>query len=451
MPKPNVNRSIENFPIEADVRGSGFKNRMLLKDAVNQLLLYTQPLTSELVSLRNHTHRLTNRVLAQDISATQPIPAYPKALMDGYAIRSEDTKGATTKAPKKLLVIENRDSPGQISNIRSLNRNEAVKIPTGGVLPAASDAIIIVEEVIHDIDENGNPLIVVSNEIPPFMHVAQIGEDFHENFVVYKKGTRLREIDVGTLSALGIHYVQLYQIPNIAIFATGDEILDDENALPIPRSGQVFDANSYILSEYIQRFGWIANHYPVISDKKNLIISQLRASLKNNDAAIFTGGTAVGPKDLAALIIAEQGKLLVHGIHTKPASPTAAGLIDEKLVFALPGFPIASIIGFLYLALPILKKLAGISNFYNFLEIPALLGKSIKSKIGRREFLRVKLQQNQFNQLIAEPIAISGASFLSSMVFANGIVEISEEIEEIPAGGVVKVQIVTEWIKDLSY
>ena len=201
MPKPNVNRSIENFPIEADVRGSGFKNRMLLKDAVNQLLLYTQPLTSELVSLRNHTHRLTNRVLAQDISATQPIPAYPKALMDGYAIRSEDTKGATTKAPKKLLVIENRDSPGQISNIRSLNRNEAVKIPTGGVLPAASDAIIIVEEVIHDIDENGNPLIVVSNEIPPFMHVAQIGEDFHVNFVVYIKGTRLREIDVGTLSA----------------------------------------------------------------------------------------------------------------------------------------------------------------------------------------------------------------------------------------------------------
>ncbi|MHA2363353.1 MAG: molybdopterin molybdotransferase MoeA [Candidatus Hodarchaeales archaeon] len=431
-----MSKNANNF---TDVREKGFTSRFTLSEAKRRLLVRVKEQPNEHVHLRHHNQSLLNTVLAEDIIAQNPIPNYPKSLRDGYAIRSSDTLGIKKTKPLLLTVIGEIEIQSRSKN--KLEENQAIKIPTGGILPEGADCVVMIEEVEL---YQSNPIVIkIFNEIRPQQHVSLPGSDISQGEKVLLKGQRLRPADIGLLSALGLKTVPLYKRPTIGLFTTGHEVIDE--SVPL-EEGQVYDSNNYILREYTTNFGWLIKNYPIVPDIKNQIQSQLLKAVQENDFVIVTGGTAVGPRDLLPVIIAEEGELIVHGMHTRPASPTGAGIIQETIVFALPGFPVAAIISFLFLAVPVISKSTGLTD-YSFMRIPAKLTKSVISPKGRRDFLRVKLRMHK-DEWLADPIKISGAELLSSIVKADGIIEIDENVEKLQEGSFIPVHIVNEWIRN---
>lgn len=429
--------SKDRYPI-ADVRNKGFKSRLMLNEAKNLLFKNVTLQTIKRVPLRNHKQSLLHTVLAEDIFAPNPIPNFPKSLRDGYAMRSSDTIGATRSNP----VIMHVKGELEIQSHTQINLKikEAIKIPTGGILPNSTDSVIMIEDV--ELIEQNSIQIKVFEEVKPQNWVSPIGEDIEKGAKVLNKGQRLRATDIGVLSTLGIHEISIFKRPSIGLFSSGHEVVDQPTPL---NEGQVYDSNTYIVREYALDFGWDVTQYPVVPDIKMKLRNQLIKAVNENDFVLVSGGTAVGPRDLLPVIIAEEGTLLVHGIHISPASPTAAGVINKKIVFGLPGFPVSAIIAFLYLAVPVICKSTHTEN-YNFMMVPATINRSFKSPKGRRDFLRVKLILDE-NKWVAEPIRVSGSQLISSMLNADGIVEIDEDTELLEEGSYVQVQIITNWFK----
>jgi molybdopterin molybdotransferase len=386
---------------------------------------YQPPERTERVS----TEEALSRVLAEAIAAPEDLPPFRRSLMDGYAVRAEDTTGATREAPRRLAVVANIAMGAAAPH--AIGPGEAAGVPTGGMLPEGADAVVIVEET----REEGGRVAVLS-PITPGRHLIERGEDVRQGEPLLAPGHRLRPQDVGALLGLGILTVAVHRRPRVGIISTGDEIVPPDQT---PGPGQIRDLNSYALAAMVEQAGAVPRRYGIVRDELETLETAARAALAECDVLLLNGGSSVGVKDHVAPVIARLGSpgVLVHGINIRPGKPTVLAVCDGKPVFGLPGQPVSVLNTFELFAAPVLRRMQRLQD--DTPRVTARLTAPIRSADGREDHVRVLLETKADGPW-ATPL--SGVSaMISTMVRAHGITVIPAGSSGFDEGDTVEVRL----------
>lgn len=373
-----------------------------------------------------------NRITYEDIYAPENLPGFKRSTVDGFAVRSQDTFGAKETMPT-YLTVKGHIPMGKAPDF-SLGPGEAAEIGTGGMLPEGADAVVMVEHV----NVVSSDLIEVLRSVGPGENVIFEDEDIKKGELVIPKGHKLKPQDVGALAGLGISEVKVVKKPVIAIILTGDEIIPHtEKATP----GKVRDINSFVLAGLIEEAGGVPIKMGIVKDNYEKIKDLVSKAYESSDIVLITGGTSAGIKDMTAQIINELGKpgIIFHGVSIKPGKPLIAGICNGKPVFGLPGHPVAVYICFEFFVKPVIEKMLGINDKFYKTKVKAILNRSLFSQAGRRDFVRVHLEEKN-GKLFASPL-LSKSGLIMTLVKANGILCIPEDLLGFEKGEEVEVEI----------
>jgi molybdopterin molybdotransferase len=402
-----------------DVRMRGFARRHTVEAALALLDAQLQPLDAELVSLRT----ADGRVLAETIASEVDVPGFDRATMDGYAVAAESTEGAASYNPLPLIVLGD-SLPGHPFH-GSVGLGQAVRIMTGAPLPIGCDAVLPAEWV----DSTTDALrIRALAAVSPGKHIGRRGEDVTRGTTILQRGRALRPQDLGMLSAVGMGEVRVFRKPRVRLVVTGNELLPAGSS---PHGHCIADANGPMLSALAERDGAVVEFPALVPDDHDAILRALHADA---DVIIVSGGSSVGVEDLAPSLLATHGELMVHGIAMRPSSPTGFGRLDHRLVFLLPGNPVSCLCGYDFFAGRAIRALGGRAKDWPYRRVVAPLARKISSPIGRLDYARVQLIESH-----VEPLAIGGASVLSSTTRADGFVLVPADSEGFAAGADVEV------------
>lgn len=386
------------------------------------------PVGEETVSLED----AFGRVLSVDLKAPEDLPDFFKSTMDGYAVKSSNTFGATESLPA-LLEIAGEVSMGVAGNI-VLRSGQAVKIPTGGMLPEGADGVAMIEYCTL-LDEK---TLEVSRAISPLENTIQPGDDFKKGAVILPRRKRLRPQDLGAMAGLGFSEVPVFRRPRIAILSTGDEMV------PISRKpgvGQVRDINRYTLGALCRNMGTVPVYMGICSDHFEPLREMVEKALSSADAVWISGGSSVGTRDFTLKVFETLSdfKLLVHGISISPGKPTIIGRSGAKPVIGLPGHPASALVVAEVFMTSMLRTLSGAVAYGNGLHIikKAILKRNIPSSGGREDYVRIRLEKDGEH---AYAIPIFGKSgLISTLVEADGLVRIDMNTEGLYEGDKIDV------------
>ena len=398
-------------------------------EALHKLFTHLAPhISTETID----TAHALNRVLAEAPIAHNPLPAFPRSTMDGYAVRAADTFGASETIPAYLTVIG--ESPMGAAPTRSVERAEALIIHTGGMLPSGADAVVMIERTQKTTDTE----IEVMRAVAPGENVLQVGEDVRPGDQLFAIGHLLRPQDLGGLMALGITQVTVAQRPRVGILATGDEVIDPHDE---PRPGQVRDVNTYSVGGIVERAGGVAQAGGIIRDNFEALYQAARDLLARSDALVLSAGSSVSVRDMTSDVIEKLGQpgVLVHGVSIKPGKPTIIAVCDGKPVFGLPGNPVsAMVVGDLFIT-PTLWKMQGRDHPPLRQTIRAKLTHNLASVPGRVDYIQVKLSDRD-GELWAEPV-FGKSNLIYTLVKADGMMIIPIDANGIAAGELVDVRL----------
>lgn len=347
------------------------------------------------------------RVLAKLVTSSVDLPGFNRAAMDGFAVRSNDTRGASAQNPIYL--------------------DSFLPVRTGMAVPEGFDAVVMLE----DSTIRGSELEVKA-EAYSYRNVSRIGEDIQKGDTVLEEGHMLRPPDIALLSALGIESVTVYARPKVAIIPTGGELVAIGSRDLKP--GEAYEINGLMAQLYVKTWGGEALLHEIVPDDPKLIHGAIESSL-DADMIVIIGGTSVGEKDYAPTTVEGMGELLVHGVRIQPGKPTALGVIEDKPVACLPGYPVAALSALYLFVRPALKRLAHLDDAAP--KIQAKLARKIASRPGYLSIVRVALKGGE-----AMPIMSSGAGILSSVARADGFVVVPEEREGMEPGETVEVMLI---------
>jgi molybdopterin molybdotransferase len=409
---------MHHTPREADdVRMRGFAQRHTVDAALAWLDAQLQPLTSEMLPLR----LAAGRVLAASVVSDVDVPGFDRAMMDGYAVLADSTEGASAYTPLQLKVV-GESMPGcPFDGV--VRKGEAVRIMTGAPMPDGTDSVLPAEWIEAEAD-----LISALAAVSPGKHVGQLGEDITKGTTLLESERVLRPQDLGVLSSVGHAEVQVVRRPRVRLAVTGNELLPSGMR---PRGFHIADANGPMLAALIDRDGGLVDFPGLVRDDREAILTALHADA---DIVIVSGGTSVGIEDLAPMLVAEYGELAVHGIAMRPSSPTGLGRMENRIIFLLPGNPVSSLCSYDFFAGRAIRALGGRSKQWPYRAVCGRLNRKINSPIGRLDYARVKVADG-----LVEPLAVTGASVLSSTTRADGFVIVGEDSEGFPAGAEVEV------------
>ena len=410
---------------EMSVRMQGFTRYVRLADALKIVLSKAKLLESEVIPF----DRALGRVLAEDVVSEVDVPPFNRSAVDGYAVRAVDTFGASELKPANLRILGSVDI-GVASKLH-VGKGVAIKIMTGASLPNGSDAVIMVE---HTRAKGKN--IAVSAPLTPGKNVSEKGEDVKAGEVVLGRGCQLRPQDVGMLASMSKTRVRVPRRPEVAILATGSELRKPGERLG---RAEVTDINSYSLAAAAENFGAISHRLGIVPDKLEELKRAFRKAI-SYDMVLASGGSSVGEHDIVPDVIAELGELVFHGVAIRPGGPTAFGIIKSKPIFALPGFPVSSLISFDMLVRPALRQMQGLSADRGYPKVRARLARKVSSTLGRADIVRVRIKSKE-EGLVADPIRVTGSSVLSSMTKADGFVIVPEDVEGFDEGKIVEVEL----------
>jgi len=402
----------------------GFQRRSTVEEALAWVAEHSKPGPLETVSI----WQASGRVLGQSVTSPIDVPAFDRAMMDGYALRAADIQGASSYNPLKLRII-GESLPGRPCE-RQLERGEAVRIMTGAPVPGGGDSVLPAERC----DEHGDDLLA-QDDVPPGKNIGRTGEDVRSGTLILRAGRQLRPQDLGLLSSIGHSTVFVHQRPKVRLVITGHELLP---AGSTPRGVQIADANGPMLASLVERDGGslvqqratTVDDYLVDDNPDELS----RAMLGEADVVLVSGGSSVGREDHAPLLLARHGELAIHGIAMRPSSPAGMGRIGSKLVFLLPGNPVSCLCAYDFFAGRAIRLLGGRPADWPYRKVRLPLARKLVSTVGRVDYCRVRLETE-----LVEPISISGASVLSSTTRADGFVVVPADCEGYPPGAEVDV------------
>ena len=367
--------------------------------------------------------QLVGRVLAEDVTARADVPPFARAMMDGYAVRADDTTGATPDTPRVLSVV-GRVFTGEVFGGR-VGAGEAVEIATGAPLPDGATVVVMVEDTAPGASADR---VLVRASVAPGQHVGRAGADISQGEVVLRAGDHLLPARVGVLAALGLREALVYARPRVAIVSTGNEVVPPGTPL---RPGQIHDVNRTTLCAIVDAHGGEPAPLAVAADTLDALHEAL-AETVGCDAIVFSGGSSVGDRDLLIDLLQSRGEVVFHGVATRPGKPTAFGTIGGAPVFGMPGNPTSCLTNAYVMLVPFLRTLAHLPPHRpHVVRVP--LARRVASAPDRTQFYTVRIVDGH-----AEP-AFKASSDITSMAHADGYVEIAAEVTALEAGSIVDV------------
>jgi molybdenum cofactor synthesis domain-containing protein len=367
--------------------------------------------------------RASGRVLAETVTSSADVPPFARAAMDGYAVRAEDTTGASRAIPRSLRCVE-KVFTGQLA-VQTVGAGQCIEIATGAPMPPGADAVVIVE----DTDSDGDDVRVFAPVIRA-QNIGRQGADIQKGQTVMHPGTVLNASRVGSLAALGLTGVTVFDKPRVAILSTGNEIVEPGRPLA---PGQIYDINRFTLAAVVAENGSVPVPYRIAADT----IEDLSRSVDDcleQDVLVFSGGSSVGERDLILDVITAKGEMLFHGIAVKPGKPTAFGRIRGTLVFGMPGYPSSCLSNAHILLAPALRRIARLPDqIVRSITLP--LASRVASVPGRHQFYTVRIENG-----VAVP-AFKASGDITSMSKADGYIEIPADVEVVEARALVEVKL----------
>ncbi len=372
------------------------------------------------------------RVLAEDIMPEHDYPEFCRATMDGYALRAEDTFGASESSPVYLNVA-GTIAMGEVPR-SDIGSGETMEISTGGMLPESADSVVMSEYAA----ELGGNTVEITRSVAPLANVIATGEDMKAGSILLPSGTPVRPQEAGAMAAIGFSSVRVFRKPVIGIISTGDEIVPVESR---PKTGEIRDINTYSIAAMIESCGATAVPYGIIPDDADLLEQTCLRALENSDMLIISGGSSVGSRDITirSITALPDSEIMVHGIPLSPGKPTILARSGSTPVWGLPGQVASAMIVFDRVVKPFVHHAAGRSreNLHNDIRVPAQLTRNVHSAQGRTDYVRTRLFSEGGGRM-AEPI-LGKSGLISTMIRADGLIEIDMNTEGLEKGSVAEV------------
>lgn len=360
------------------------------------------------------------RVLADDVTSSRAVPPHDNAAVDGYAVRFEDL----SPNDETRLVLTGRIAAGDISD-HPVGPGQAIRIFTGAAMPADGDTVLMQEDC-HE--EDGH--VVIPPGIKQGANRRFAGEDIRTGDVILRAGTKLRPQEIGLAASIGLNMLSVYKPVRVALFSTGDEVRDAGDDLP---PGCIYDANRYSVAAALERLGCDVDDLGILPDSYEVIRDTLAAAATDHDLIMTSGGVSTGEEDHVRAAIDALGSMHFWRLAIRPGRPLALGQIGNVPFIGLPGNPVAVLVTFMRFARPAILRLGG-SRVTEPVMYRVRAGFPLKKKLGRREWLRVKLDRDADGAPVAQKFPRDGAGILTSMVESDGLVELPEELTSFEAG-----------------
>lgn len=373
------------------------------------------------------------RVLGEDILAPRSNPPWDNSAMDGFAVRWADIKQdyAITRIPE-LNIVEDV-AAGAVAT-KTVGSGEAIRIMTGAPMPAGADTVVRVEYT----EPSGTKVRIMKAEAGQGSNIRPKGEDVTEGECIIPKGTQLRSGEIGMLAILAKSFVLVSQRPRVAILSTGDELADLDESFD---EHKIINSNSYGIAAAVQESGGVPVLLGIAKDDPDSLKDKIRQGL-TCDILVLSGGVSMGDYDFTKPVFAELGAdMNFWKLAIRPGQPVAFGKIQGKLAFGLPGNPVSSMVTFDQLVRPAMLKMGGHRKWERPV-VKALFQESFSKHTDRRHFLRGILQHEN-GVLTVRTTGGQGSGILTSMVKANGFIDVPEEVESLKPGDSVNVQLLS--------
>jgi molybdopterin molybdotransferase len=421
-----------------------------VEEALEKLLSYVDVLPQEEIAILDSL----GQVLAEDVSSDIDVPPLDNSAMDGYAVRSEDTMGASPESPRLMRVIDTV-AAGYISEQKVIS-GTAIRIMTGAPVPVGADTVVRFEDTDED-QRRQNSVGQAITEIGIIcetgvgLNIRRAGEDIRRGSAVLAEGMTIRPAEAGVLASLGKKNVTVISRPVVAILATGDELVEVGKPLP---AGKIYNSNSYSVAALVKRYGGIPRILGIALDSEDSLAVAIRQGL-DADMLITSGGVSLGDYDVVKDVLAKEGEIGFWTVRMKPGKPLAFGTIrgsDRQGVprkiphLGLPGNPVSSMVTFEVFARPAMLKMMGKKNWAKP-TVQAVLEDGIVNTDGRRVFTRVVVEKRG-EHYYARLTGPQGSGVLTSMAQANGLAIIPEDKAEMKPGDVVSVMML-DWNEEV--
>lgn len=363
------------------------------------------------------------RVTAEPVFAKISSPHYHCSAMDGIAVRATETFGASEKEPIQL------------------SSEQFDFVDTGDALPADYNAVIMIEDV-REIDENKVEIRAAAN---PWQNIRMVGEDAVATQMLLPRAHKIKPEDQGVMLSCGVQSISVRANPSVSILPTGTELVDAmSHRLKNLEYGEIIESNSHLLAGLVSEYGGIPERLEPVEDHQDAIRERIIEASREHDVVIVNAGTSAGRKDYVPQIIEDLGKLLVHGIDVMPGKPLALGVVNDKPIIGVPGYPVSAFIACELFLKPLICRMLGLPAEDMYLRlrrdsVEGVMGRRVRSKLGVQEFVRVNAGYVD-GRLVAVPLG-RGASLLNSIVRADGFVRIPSSSEGIEVGEDVLIEL----------
>jgi molybdopterin molybdotransferase len=359
------------------------------------------------------------RVLAADVVAPIDLPPFDNSAVDGFAVRHAEMGAGETK-----LAVIDRLTAGRAA-AREIGAGEAIRIFTGAPMPAGADTVFMQEDVrIED------AAVIVPPGLKRGANRRLAGEDVKRGSVALAAGRRLQPQDLGMAAALGLRTLPLRRRVRVALFSTGDEIV--EPGAPLPAAG-LYDANRALLRGLLARLGAEVSDLGILRDDPEKLAARLAGAAQGHDLVLTSGGVSTGEADHVRDAVEATGKLVFWRVAIKPGRPVAMGVVRGTAFVGLPGNPVAVFVTFARVVRPLLLRLAGAAP-EPLIALPVTAGFAYRKKKGRREYVRVSLTRRADGRYEAVKHPQDGAGVISSLTATDGLAELADDVTEIAPG-----------------
>jgi putative molybdopterin biosynthesis protein len=382
--------------------------------------------------------RALGRVLAADVVSPVDVPSFDRSNVDGFAVVSDDTFGASEEAPRLIALAEETIHTGVVPRT-SVRAGLAVPIATGGMMPRGADAVVMVEHA----HVRGSELLV-ARAVTSGSGVSFAGTDITTGETVLRRGRHLTSRDTGVLAAIGVARVDVWRKPVVAILSTGDEIIAPGDLM---EAAKVYDSNAQILADAVRELGGEPMRLGIVGDDETALRERLQQAIASADVVLLSGGTSKGAGDVSYRVVAElkDPGIVAHGVALKPGKPICLAATHGIPVVVLPGFPTSAIFTFHEFVAPIIRRQAGRGDETRA-TVTARLAVKVNSEIGRTEYMLVNLVEAQDEQtgggpsLVAYPMG-QGSGSVTTFSRADGFTTIGRHEEIVQAGTPIEVRL----------
>ncbi len=400
----------------------GFFN-LVTSSRLQALLADLEPVAAETLPI----DEVIGRVVARDVFAGEDLPPFSRSTMDGFAVRARDSFGASESEPA-LFSVSGEVRMGEDGTGVCVRPGQAVRIWTGGQLPAGADAVVMLEYA----REIGQDMIEVFRAVAPSENIIERGQDYRKGEMVFPKGTRLRAQELGVLAGLGILEVEVRKQPLAVVISTGDELVPREES---PPPGKIRDINTTTISALCRADGCRVFRMGIIPDSYEDMLDACRKALEMEaDLVLVSGGSSVGNRDFTMKVFRdlEGSELLVHGVSIRPGKPTLVAKRGNAVLFGLPGHVGSAMVVYWLFVRHAISVLLGADPEKGVIKAPAICSEHFPSVIGREDYVRVALERSYTEEgkpvLMARPVH-GKSGLISTLVRADGLLVIPRDVE----------------------